>query len=379
MAAFIDDRVERRGLRRATRAARRVHPDRQPRRRRGARRERYAAVLFHVAGCDDCWAAWHARRRTLLTLQDGRARADRRARDRRASGRSSPAWPGVQGQATTLLARLGIGGAAAAGGGAATFGGKATAVCVGIVCAATAGTELAGVLPPIAPEPARETRVTVARPKPAAAASAVVRRTAASAAPRATAPPAPAQALRTKVAVRAALAAPEATWPSATAGALPPARASRAEARSTRPASASPGAAATSRPFAATSPMRWGLPPDRARPLRSRRQPRRARLRDSRSVRPEALDADRSPTSTHGGEHAQTTHGEEPARARRVHGAARCRKAAAITASPARAGYWVRTSCVNPDQSPAPSEGWTRPFSWVAAEPVRATDDVWAR
>ena len=49
--------------------------------------------------------------------------------------------------ATSVLGRLGIGGAAAAGSGAATIGAKATAVCVGVVCAATAGGEIAGVLP----------------------------------------------------------------------------------------------------------------------------------------------------------------------------------------------------------------------------------------
>ena len=51
---------------------------------------------------------------------------------------------GAYGQAASLLGRVGIGGAAA-GGGIASLGGKATAVCVGVVCAATAGGEIAGV------------------------------------------------------------------------------------------------------------------------------------------------------------------------------------------------------------------------------------------
>ena len=33
--------------------------------------------------------------------------------------------------------------------------------------------------------------------------------------------------------------------------------------------------------------------------------------------------------------------------------------AAAVAASVAHAGVWMRVSCINPDQSPAPSEGWT--------------------
>ena len=32
--------------------------------------------------------------------------------------------------------------------------------------------------------------------------------------------------------------------------------------------------------------------------------------------------------------------------------------AAAAGASPAQAGVWMRTSCINPDQSVAPSDGW---------------------
>ncbi len=130
----------------------------------GFEEERYEAALLHVAGCDDCCAAWHARRRSLpvrcgaiLTMPiDGLTDAAHAL-----SAKATCLAMGVYGQAASLLGRLGIGGAAA-GGGLATIGGKATAVCVGVVCAATAGGEIAGVLPPIPIEPAQE----VVGPKP---------------------------------------------------------------------------------------------------------------------------------------------------------------------------------------------------------------------
>jgi hypothetical protein len=159
MAAFIDDRArgavcdEKRALLdafvMAGRAGSGGHLD----------DERYQAVLFHVAGCENCWADWHCRRRALL----GRCGAVLAVpADAVASGAQTLEAKliglahGIHGAAYSMMTRLGISGAAAAGGGAATLGAKATAVCVGVVCAATAGGELAGVLPPIAQQPARE-------------------------------------------------------------------------------------------------------------------------------------------------------------------------------------------------------------------------------
>jgi DNA-directed RNA polymerase specialized sigma24 family protein len=123
--------------------------------------ERYQAVLFHVAGCEDCWAAWHTRRRSLLGRCGAMLAAPIDSVAVAAQGLESKLASlahGVYAQGSSLLARLGIGGAAAAGGGAATIGGKAAAVCVGVVCAATAGGELAGVLRPVAPPPVHQKR-----------------------------------------------------------------------------------------------------------------------------------------------------------------------------------------------------------------------------
>jgi DNA-directed RNA polymerase specialized sigma24 family protein len=131
--------------------------------------DRYEAALIHVAGCEDCFAAWHTRRRSMpvrcgaiLTLPiDGVADALHGL-----SAKATCLAMGAYGQAASLVGRLGIGGAAA-GGGIASLGGKATAVCVGVVCAATAGGEIAGVLPAIPIEPAHQTSEEAARPKPA--------------------------------------------------------------------------------------------------------------------------------------------------------------------------------------------------------------------
>jgi hypothetical protein len=118
--------------------------------------ERYAAVVFHHAGCDDCFAAWQTRRRAfarplaiLMLPLDAIVGA--------AQAFAAKVAAAAAAAATSVLGRLGMGGAAA-GGGVATIGAKATAVCVGVVCAATAGGEIAGVLPPIASAPAPVTR-----------------------------------------------------------------------------------------------------------------------------------------------------------------------------------------------------------------------------
>ena len=115
--------------------------------------DQYAAVLFHVAGCEDCWATWHARRRSL------------RARSHSILLLPVDALAGVavgaHSASQAMLARVGLGsaGAAAVSSGTA-IGTKTAAVCASVVCAAaaTAGGELAGVLPPLRerPIPTRE-------------------------------------------------------------------------------------------------------------------------------------------------------------------------------------------------------------------------------
>jgi len=189
--------------------------------------EHYDAVLFHVAGCEDCWAAWRARRRELL----GRGVAvlplplDAVVGAVQAFGsKLVGVAAGVHAQASPLLGRAGIGGAAAAGGGVATFGGKATAVCVGVMCAAAAGGEVAGVLPPIASGPHELTprvKARVAahpeRRKVVAKAQSAVTHAAASAPASAPASADRAAHLRQKLKVRAAVVAPRKTFAARTA------------------------------------------------------------------------------------------------------------------------------------------------------------------
>jgi hypothetical protein len=120
--------------------------------------QRYAAVVFHLAGCDDCFAAWHTRRRSTFARPLAIVMLPLDAISGAAQAFAAKVAGATAAAATSVLARFGIGGAAAAGGGVATIGAKATAVCVGVVCAATAGGEIAGVLPPIGSAPAPVTR-----------------------------------------------------------------------------------------------------------------------------------------------------------------------------------------------------------------------------
>jgi DNA-directed RNA polymerase specialized sigma24 family protein len=170
MASFIDDRTkgvicdEQRVLLDAyVTTGRRRRPD------PALDDERYEAALVHVAGCEDCFAAWHIRRRSLPVRCGAIAMVPIDGVTNALHGLSAKATclaMGAYGQAASLLGRLGIGGAAA-GGGIASLGGKATAVCVGVVCAATAGGEIAGVIPPIPIETAHQTSEEAAEPKPA--------------------------------------------------------------------------------------------------------------------------------------------------------------------------------------------------------------------
>jgi hypothetical protein len=181
--------------------------------------EHCAAVLFHVAGCEDCRAVWHARRRELLRrgVAVVMLPLDAVATAAQACGVKLVGFAaGAHAQASAMLTRAGIGGAAAAGGGVATLSGKTAAACLGVVCAAAAGGEVAVVLSPTtreAPPPARVRAARVHRAEPAAA-SAVQR----SVAPAA----APAVDVKLKTEVRRTLTAPTWTEARATLGDLPP-------------------------------------------------------------------------------------------------------------------------------------------------------------
>lgn len=167
MATFIDDRAngvicdERQALLDA------VIMSGARRRGRALDEQRYGAALLHLAGCENCYAAYHTRQRSLLARCgavlalpiDGLAGAAHAL-----SAKLTCLGMNAYGYAGSILGRLGIGGAAAAGGSAATIGAKATAVCLGVVCAATAGGELVGVIPPIPFEPPQDTREETARP-----------------------------------------------------------------------------------------------------------------------------------------------------------------------------------------------------------------------
>ena len=212
--------------------------------------ERYAAVLFHLAGCEDCWMAWHARRRELL----GRGAPvlvvpfDAVAMAIQTFGaKLAGLATGAHVQATSLLTRAGIGGAATAGGGAATISGKTAAVCLGVVCAAAAGGEVAVVLSPSTVDPVRPTpvrAVPVQHAEPAVVSA--VRRVKPEAARTPAPVPAPAGAPTDpaviKAKVRESLTAPRRTVVRATPGDLPPAGESpAAPAPPPPPAASSPG------------------------------------------------------------------------------------------------------------------------------------------
>lgn len=142
--------------------------------------DRFAEVLFHVAGCDDCRVVLRERRRRVPALGA-------------VFGPVASVWHALGDAAAGLAARLGVGGGAAAGGAAVTIGAK-TAACVTVVCIAAGGTvaEVTGVLPlpdtPLAPQ--REIAPTIsAGAQPIR--SATLRATPVSRSQRATPPPPP--------------------------------------------------------------------------------------------------------------------------------------------------------------------------------------------
>jgi DNA-directed RNA polymerase specialized sigma24 family protein len=148
--------------------------------------QRYEALVLHVAGCEDCWALWDARRRSLrarchaivLLPLDALSAAGHALADRLAA-----AAAGAHSATQALLGRLGLGGAgagaAALGSSAATISTKTAAVCVGVVCAATAGGEIAGVLPALHERTPKTQGATAAKPKKAIAPAATQTQTSA--------------------------------------------------------------------------------------------------------------------------------------------------------------------------------------------------------
>jgi hypothetical protein len=131
----------------------------------------FQAVVVHLAGCPECQAVWSRRRATMLARCASIALLPIDAFTAAAqafAGKLAGALSGAQNAALSVLARLGIGGGGVVAGGSALTG-KTAAVCVGIVCAAGAGTaELSGVLPPIAPDRTRVTRQQAKRRTPPA-------------------------------------------------------------------------------------------------------------------------------------------------------------------------------------------------------------------
>ena len=116
--------------------------------------ERFEAALFHVAGCEDCSAAWHARRRPCpavmfpLDILGSAANA--------LAGKLAGVLAGAQHATLSVLQRVGIGEGPATV--AASLSAKTAAACVSIACAATAGRELTVVLAPTTPNPAQHKR-----------------------------------------------------------------------------------------------------------------------------------------------------------------------------------------------------------------------------
>jgi hypothetical protein len=199
--------------------------------------DRHQAVLLHIAGCEDCWAVWRARRRTLLgrchsillVPVDALSAAGHALADRLGA-----AAAGAHSATQALLARLGLGGAGAAalGGGAATISGKTAAVCAALVCAATAGGEIAGVLPVLHERSPKTRDTSAAKPEkttpPAPTQTSALRTTAPST-------PSPVRSAATLAATsRSGATARTATIQSpATPGDLPIARATRSPSTST--------------------------------------------------------------------------------------------------------------------------------------------------
>ncbi len=113
--------------------------------------ERYQQVALHIAGCEECERAWHnAQSRLLrphlvffpaalagkLTAAGGSAIAAAR----RALGRLDRLVWDLRVRAGSGVGRATAGGAAGTAGTAGALAGKGAAVCVGLVCAAGAGT-----------------------------------------------------------------------------------------------------------------------------------------------------------------------------------------------------------------------------------------------
>lgn len=268
MAAFIEDRssgsvcTNRQALLDAFILA--TSADHQHRAGTKLDERRYEAVLLHVAGCEDCFAAWRSRRHALLARcgavvmlpLDSVAAAAHAV-----TGKLAGLLSGAQNAAQSLLGRVGLGGGAtaAAGGGAAAISSKTAAVCVGVVCAAGAGVgEITGVLPPIVPKdppnPQRQEAVRKAAPAP-------VRPTVARPTVRSPAPPPPAStrpktsskatsttSSSTKRTTTAARTTPRLPTRRSTPGDLPPASTSSTNSSSSSTSASTSSAPAPSAP-----------------------------------------------------------------------------------------------------------------------------------
>ena len=200
--------------------------------------ERYQALIFHLAGCEDCWTAWHLQRRTTvlrrvaaaITLPFGQlaglAHAFRGKLDTLAAALHSTTF--------SLRQRLGLGGGAGAavtGGGVATISGKAAAICGAVVCAAgAAGGAVVEAVPALLPATVhhaahhapRHAKQTAARsPQPAATVASYT---------------APVTAPTTQTAAAAPVKKPATTTqPSYTPGDLPPASSQQTASTSSTP------------------------------------------------------------------------------------------------------------------------------------------------
>jgi hypothetical protein len=121
--------------------------------------ERYEQVALHIAGCEECERAWHNAQSRLLRPRlalfpigvAGKltaAGASAVATGRHVFGRLDRLLWDLRLRVGSSVGRASAGGAAGTAGTAGALAGKGAAVCVGLVCAAGAGTAALVGLPP---------------------------------------------------------------------------------------------------------------------------------------------------------------------------------------------------------------------------------------
>ena len=225
----------------------------------------FVEVLVHIAGCEDCRVAWHARRRSLvgrclglLWLPVGHATAAAAALRAKLTGLFGSAHSASH----SLRQRLGLGGGGAVvtGSGAATISGKAAALCGAAVCAAGAGgaAVVTGAGSALLPATILHAHHAPRHPKPSTASAHLSSYTPPAVTTPAPAPtPAPVQQTATTPTQSAApKAAPTVTQPSAP-GDLPPASSTSAgspTSSSPAPSSSSSSSGAPAAPARSTPP-----------------------------------------------------------------------------------------------------------------------------